>query len=101
MFHYIKRFNITSITRDREYDVTQGTPGSRIVYFTANPNGEAEVDAIVVLMGTNDFNSSVPVGTWFAEKEEQVMAARGETKKLETRKRRVPIMTNDTYKGRN
>lgn len=38
-FHYIKRFNITSITRDREYDVTQGTPGSRIVYFTANPNG--------------------------------------------------------------
>ena len=42
-FHYIKRFNITSITRDREYDVTQGTPGSRIVYFTANPNGEAEV----------------------------------------------------------
>lgn len=59
-----------------------------------------EVDAIVVLMGTNDFNSSVPVGTWFAEKEEQVMAACGETKKLETRKRRVPIMTNDTYKGR-
>mgnify|MGYP001077186792 CR=1 FL=1 len=40
--HYIKRFNITSIVRDREYDVTQGTPGSRIVYFTANPNGEAE-----------------------------------------------------------
>ena len=36
-FHYIKRFNITSITRDREYDVTQGTPGSRIIYFTANP----------------------------------------------------------------
>lgn len=42
-FHYIKRFNITSITRDREYDVTQGNPGSRIVYFTVNPNGEAEV----------------------------------------------------------
>ena len=41
--HFIKRFNITSITRDREYDVTQGTPGSRIVYFTANPNGEAEI----------------------------------------------------------
>ena len=41
-FHYIKRFNITSITRDREYDVTQGKAGSRIVYFTANPNGEAE-----------------------------------------------------------
>lgn len=41
--HYIKRFAVTSIVRDREYDVTQGTPDSRIVYFTANPNGEAEV----------------------------------------------------------
>ena len=41
--YYMKRFNITSITRDREYDVTQGKPGSRIVYFTVNPNGEAEV----------------------------------------------------------
>ena len=40
---YMKRFNITGITRDREYDLTQGTPGSRILYFTANPNGEAEV----------------------------------------------------------
>ena len=42
-FYYMKRFNITSITRDREYDVTQGKPGSRIVYFTVNPNGEAEI----------------------------------------------------------
>ncbi len=41
--HYIKRFAVTSVTRDREYDLTQGTPGSRVVYFTANPNGEAEV----------------------------------------------------------
>ena len=40
---YIKRFAVTSIIRDREYDVTQGTPDSRITYFTANPNGEAEV----------------------------------------------------------
>lgn len=40
---YIKRFNVTSITRDREYDVTQGKPGSRVTYFTANPNGEAEI----------------------------------------------------------
>ena len=39
---YIKRFNVTSITHDREYDVTTGTPGSRVLYFTANPNGEAE-----------------------------------------------------------
>ena len=42
-FHYIKRFAVTAMTRDREYDVTQGTPGSRIVYFSANPNGEAEI----------------------------------------------------------
>lgn len=41
--YYMKRFNVASIIRDREYDVTQGTPGSKIVYFTANPNGEAEV----------------------------------------------------------
>ena len=42
-FYYIKRFNVASITRDREYDLTAGTEGSRVVYFTANPNGEAEV----------------------------------------------------------
>lgn len=41
--YYMKRFNVTSITRDREYDVTMGAPGSKIEYFTANPNGEAEV----------------------------------------------------------
>lgn len=40
---YIKRFAVTGIVRDREYDLTQGTPDSRIVYFTANPNGEAEI----------------------------------------------------------
>ena len=42
-FYYMKRFNVTSITRDKEYDLTQGTPGSKVMYFTANPNGEAEV----------------------------------------------------------
>ena len=40
---YIKRFNVTSLTRDREYDVTMGTPKSRITYLTANYNGEAEI----------------------------------------------------------
>lgn len=39
---YIKRFNVTSITRDKEYNITQGVEGSKIMYFTANPNGEAE-----------------------------------------------------------
>ena len=42
-YYYIKRFNVPSITRDREYDLTQGKPGSRVNYFTANPNGEAEI----------------------------------------------------------
>ena len=41
--YYMKRFNVTSLARDKEYDLTQGTPGSRVAYFTCNPNGEAEV----------------------------------------------------------
>ena len=45
---YIKRFAVTSIVRDREYDVTQGTPESRITYFSANPNGEAEIIKITL-----------------------------------------------------
>lgn len=40
---YIKRFAATGLLRDKEYDLTQGKPGSRVVYFTANPNGEAEI----------------------------------------------------------
>ncbi len=40
---YAKRFNVTSVTHDREYDLTTGEPGSRVLYFTANPNGEAEL----------------------------------------------------------
>jgi len=40
--YYIKRFFVCPITRDKEYDITQGTPGSKMMYFTANPNGEAE-----------------------------------------------------------
>ena len=42
-YYYIKRFNVSAITRDREYDLTAGTEGSRVCYFTANPNGEAEI----------------------------------------------------------
>ncbi len=40
---FVKRFNVTGITRDREYPVTQGTKGSELLYLSANPNGEAEV----------------------------------------------------------
>jgi topoisomerase-4 subunit A len=40
---FMKRFAITGITRDKEYDITRGTPNSKVLYFTANPNGEAEL----------------------------------------------------------
>ncbi|MDR0370629.1 MAG: DNA gyrase/topoisomerase IV subunit A [Prevotellaceae bacterium] len=41
--YYIKRFAINGVTRDKEYDLTRGLPGSKVMYFTANPNAEAEV----------------------------------------------------------
>ena len=46
--YFIKRFNVPTITRDRDYNLTNGTPGSRVVYFTANPNGEAEIIKITL-----------------------------------------------------
>jgi topoisomerase-4 subunit A len=41
--YYIKRFAVNGLTRDKEYDITQGTAGSKVMYFTSNPNAEAEV----------------------------------------------------------
>ncbi|OIP82924.1 MAG: DNA topoisomerase IV [Porphyromonadaceae bacterium CG2_30_38_12] len=41
--YYIKRFAVNGVTRDKEYDITQGTAGTKVMYFTANPNAEAEV----------------------------------------------------------
>ncbi|MBR4275609.1 MAG: DNA gyrase/topoisomerase IV subunit A [Prevotella sp.] len=49
--YYVKRFFVDASTRDREYDITQGTPGSRVIYFTANPNGEAEVIKVTLEPG--------------------------------------------------
>ncbi len=43
---YMKRFYVTGITRDKEYDLTNGSKGSKVLYFSANPNGEAEVVTI-------------------------------------------------------
>ncbi len=43
---YIKRFAVTSVTRDREYDLTNGNKSSNVLYFSANPNGEAEIISI-------------------------------------------------------
>ncbi len=45
---YMKRFAVTGITRDKEYIVTQGTPGSKLYYFSANPNGESEILKIML-----------------------------------------------------
>ncbi len=41
--YYMKRFAVTGVTRDKEYNLTQGLPGSKVMWFSANPNGEAEV----------------------------------------------------------
>ncbi|HEX8268987.1 MAG TPA: DNA gyrase/topoisomerase IV subunit A [Flavobacterium sp.] len=45
---FIKRFNVSGITRDKLYDLTQEKPGSQVLYFSANPNGEAEVITILL-----------------------------------------------------
>lgn len=58
-FYYIKRFAITGITRDREWDLTMGTPGSKVVYFTANPNGEAEVIKLTLDPSASKRKSSI------------------------------------------
>jgi topoisomerase-4 subunit A len=49
---YSKRFNVTGITRDKEYDLTKGNAGSKILYFSVNPNGEAEVVTITLSPGS-------------------------------------------------
>ena len=45
---YVKRFSVTSVTRDREYDLSQGKKESKVLYFSANPNGEAEVITVLL-----------------------------------------------------
>ena len=47
-YSYMKRFSVSGVTRDKEYNLTQGTKGSRILYFSENPNGEAEVLKIML-----------------------------------------------------
>lgn len=66
--NFIKRFAITALTREREYDLTKGTEGTRILYFSANPNGEAETVKVILkpkprqrlLVFEKDF-STVPI----------------------------------------
>ncbi len=47
----VKRFQVLSVTRDREYDLTKGSKGSKVHYFTANPNGEAEIVTVYLTQG--------------------------------------------------
>jgi lysophospholipase L1-like esterase len=58
------------------------------------------VDAILIFIGTNDFNDSVPIGEWFTEDEQETWAARGQAKTLQKRRHRTPIMGDETYRGR-
>ena len=48
--HYVKRFAVKGITRDKEYDLTQGKPGSKVRYFSPNPNGEAEIIKVTLVL---------------------------------------------------
>lgn len=50
---YVKRFNVSGITRDKVYDLTQEKTGSQVLYFSSNPNGEAEVVTILLRQLTN------------------------------------------------
>ncbi|MFD2036149.1 DNA gyrase/topoisomerase IV subunit A [Belliella marina] len=47
----VKRFQVLAVTRDREYELTKGTKGSKVLYFTANPNGEAEIVTVYLTQG--------------------------------------------------
>ena len=60
-----------------------------------------DVDGIVILMGTNDFNKGVPIGEWFTEQEEQVEYSNdGKPKRWATRMHRTPVYADSTYRGR-
>ena len=62
---YMKRFAVTGITRDREYDLTNENKGSEVLYFSANPNGEAEV--IQVLLKPNQRLKKLKLDVDFSE----------------------------------
>lgn len=65
----------------------------------ASDHGD-DFDAIIILMGTNDFNNGVPIGQWFTETREDVYAAHGGERGMVTRQRRHIALTDTTYCGR-
>ena len=58
------------------------------------------VDAILIFIGTNDYNNGIPIGEWYEERDEQVMYGHGQPKKMTDRKRRYMKMDKTTYRGR-
>src|SRR6185312_7502086 len=56
---YAKRFNVTGVTRDKEYDLTRGDEKSRVLYLSVNPNGEAEVVRIMLTPGSTARNKEL------------------------------------------
>lgn len=72
---YGKRFNVTAITRDKEYDLTKGNPNSKVLYFTANANGEAEVVTITLSPGSKARNKVLDF--YFEELEIKSRGAQG------------------------
>lgn len=75
--YYLKRFNVTSITRDREYDLTWGTPMSRVMYFSANPNGEAEIIKVTMDPDTTKKRQNIFIEKDFSEVMIKGRTARG------------------------
>lgn len=59
-----------------------------------------DFDAILIFMGTNDYNNAVPIGVWFEEKMGQVEYGHRYVKRMEDRMQRTPVMDKDTYRGR-
>src|SRR5690606_23789808 len=56
---YLKRFAVTGVTRDKEYDLTNGNKGSELLYFSANPNGEAEVVQVLLKPRSEEHTSEL------------------------------------------
>ena len=77
--YYIKRFNVPAITRDREYDITTGEAGSKVMYFTANPNGEAEIIKVTLEATAVTRKGSIFLERNFADVMIKGRAARGVT----------------------
>ena len=75
---YMKRFNVPAITRDKEYDLTQGKPDSRIMYFSANPNGEAEIIKVTLDASVQTGNKRASI---FQEKDFAKVGIKGRASK--------------------